>query len=93
MIRNPPKKNDFMAAAHTSIKSRPIKTLSDGSQLVGIRPARRIGEPTPEAVIVREIRAELDVPGAKRVAVRLWTTLLDEKAYPAIALVRLYVQR
>lgn len=76
-----------------SIKTRAIKTLSEGSRLVEIRPARRRGEPVPEALVVREIRAQLDVPGAKPVAVRLWTTLLDEKAYPGIALARVYVQR
>jgi hypothetical protein len=75
------------------IKTVLVRDLPDGSKLVKIRPSRRAGEKQGEPITLREIQAELNVPGKKSVKVRLWTTLLDCAVYPAEALVRLYAQR
>jgi hypothetical protein len=75
------------------IKTVHLKDLPDASKLVKIRPSRQAGKKHGEPITLREIRAELNVPGNKSVKVRLWTTLLDCAAYPAQALARLYAQR
>ena len=76
-----------------SIKARTVEKLGDGSQLVEVRPARRVGEPPADPITVREIHAQVRVPGGQNVSVRLWTTLLDAQAYPAVELVQVYLQR
>jgi hypothetical protein len=42
---------------------------------------------------VREIRGTVIGRGAKRTSLRLWTSLLDPKLYPALELLQIYVQR
>ena len=73
---------------------RTIKELTEGSQLVEIKalnPQNR--HEIAETVVVREIRATIRRKGCRPVQVRLWTSLLDEKKYPAQELVRLYMSR
>jgi len=73
-----------------NVKSRRIKRLSDGSALVHINPPARKGE-SKEAIEVREIKGRIRKPGSKAwIEVRFWTTLTDEKAYPAMELLKLY---
>lgn len=73
---------------------RTIKRLTDGSQLVEIKALNPENhhEITQRAV-VREIHATIRRKGCRPVQVRLWTSLLDEKKYPAQELVRLYMSR
>lgn len=47
----------------------------------------------PESILVREVRRSIHDPGGRRREVTLVTTLLDEKTYPAAALVALYARR
>jgi hypothetical protein len=84
----------LLVRARSDVKAHLQQRLADGSTLVQIRSARQPGRPAGEPITVREIRAELSVPGERKpVAVRLWTTLLDPVAYPARELVERYVQR
>ena len=76
-----------------SIKARVLENLGDGSRLVEVRPTRRKGEPAAQPITVREIRARVRMPGGREVSVRLWTTLVDATAYPALELAQLYVVR
>lgn len=84
----------LLVRARGRVQARVLQRLADGSTLVQIRSARRAGQPAGEPITVREIRAELRVPGERKpVVIRLWTTLLDPIAYPARELVELYAQR
>ena len=84
----------LLVRARSVVKAHVLRPLADGSTLVQIRSARQPGRPAGEPLTVREIRAELTVPGERKpVVVRLWTTLLDAVAYPARELVELYAQR
>ena len=90
--------SELLVRARSSNKARVIKKLSDGSAIVviGERAARRKGASRggKKGVKVREIRARIRKPGAKAWSdVRLWTTLLDEKAHPAQKLLELYGMR
>lgn len=82
-----------LVRARGQVKAKRLRGLSDGSSLVQIRSARQPGQPAGEPITVREIRAVVRVPGKQSVRIRLWTTLLEAEAYPASALVELYVQR
>src|SRR5690606_30950066 len=84
----------LLVRARSDVKAHVQQRLADGSTLVQIRSGRQPGRPAGEPITVREIRAQLTVPGERKpVAVRLWTTLLDAIVYPARELVQLYVQR
>lgn len=84
----------LLVRARSDVKAHVLQRLADGSTLVQIRSARQPGRPAGEPITVREIRAQLTVPGERKpLGVRLWTTLLDPVAYPARELVELYVQR
>lgn len=78
----------------SNLKVTRVRQLSDGSWLVSIpviKPGtrRKIG-----TLLLREIRAEIHYEGgAKPLALRLWTNLLDENEHPATALVELYATR
>ena len=78
----------------SDIKATRIKQLSDGSWLVsvGVRdPETRVRLGTLQ---LREIHADIHYGGgAKPLAIRLWTSLLDETQDPAAALVELYAAR
>jgi len=77
-----------------NIKATRVKRLSDGSWLVNIdviKPGTRIKLGTLQ---LREIRAEIHYKdGAKPLALRLWTSLLDETQHPAAELAELYATR
>jgi hypothetical protein len=75
------------------ITARAVQRLPDGSRLVHVplwdRPHHRI----IAQVTVREIRARVGRPGYRAHPLRLWTSLLDPTAAPALELVQLYAQR
>ena len=84
------KNGEVLVRARSNVKSRKIKRLSDGSELVSITPPARKGE-SKEPIEVREIKGRIRKPGNKAwIEVRFWTTLTDEKTYPAIELLKLY---
>ena len=85
-------KSEVLVRARSNIKSRKVTKLSDGSAMVSINLRRQggghrvIGE-----LRVREVRGRIRKPGAQKWSeVRLWTTLFDEKQYPAQEILELY---
>ena len=84
------RKSEVLVRACANVKSRIIKRLRDGSALVSIRLRGEDGIPG-ETINVREIKGRVMKPGSKKwTEVRIWTTLLDEKTYPAMELMKLY---
>ena len=77
-----------------SPKPEVIEELSDGRTLIevalGREEAQALGS---ETVRVREVRGRVRRPGGGWSEVRLWTSLLDEKAHPALELLALYARR
>ena len=85
-------KSKLLVRARGNIKSHKIKKLSDGSAMVSVNlRAQSGGGRVIGKIRVREIRARIRKPGSRQWSeVRLWTTLLDEKTYPAKELLALY---
>jgi hypothetical protein len=84
------KRSEVLVRARRNVKSHQIKRLSDGSALVRISPPTRNGG-SKDPIEVREIKGRIRKPGNKAwIEVRFWTTLTDEKTYPAIELLKLY---
>jgi len=84
----------FLLRVKDGLKARPLKNLSDGSQIVEVQ-ALEPGDTHRVAatVTVREIRATIKRRGFPPVSLRLWTSLLDPRKAPADELVRLFPQR
>lgn len=84
----------FLLRASRTVKPRVIRRLRDGTRLVGL--AVRSPQ-NPKRVIewldVREIRVRVGRPGHRSHELRLWTTLLDPRTAPALALARVYACR
>jgi IS4 transposase len=81
--------SEVLVRARGNIKSHKIEKLSDGSAMVSIN--LRKGNRVVGEIRIREIRARIKKPGSRKWSeVRLWTTLLDEKTYPANELLALY---
>jgi hypothetical protein len=82
-------------------RSRWVKKLGRDDQLVEYfkpreRPAwmtARQYEALPDALLVRELRFAVRVPGRRPRVITVVTTLLDPEAYPAKELARLYERR
>lgn len=78
----------------SNLKATRVRQLADGSWLVKIavidpRNRRKLG-----TLELREIHAEIHYSGGtKPLAMRLWTSLLDEKEHPSAVLVELYATR
>jgi hypothetical protein len=90
-------RGELLDRARRPNRAHTVEKLSDGSAIVSINvPSGKGGKgPTKkEQVRIREIRGRIKKPGARSWSeVRLWTTLLDEKKYPAQELLELYAQR
>jgi hypothetical protein len=84
----------FLVRAKATTKGTVITRLPDGSRLIEL-PVKPRHRPTPEAttLTVREIRVQVGRPGSRPTELRLWTTLRDPGAAPALDLARLYAQR
>lgn len=84
----------LLLRARTDLKAKRLKPLADGSWLVEIRvvdPAtkRKVG-----TILVREILADIRTEAAgSPLRLRLWTSLLDDAAHPAMELAELYAAR
>jgi hypothetical protein len=83
----------FLIRARSNIKVRTLQRFKDGSRLIEVpvraRGSRRVGQ----RLQLREIRAQVSRPGHRAQPLRLWTTLLDPEAAPALELVELYARR
>ena len=84
----------FLLRASRSTKPRVIKRLPDGTRLVHLA-LRARHNPTRilEWLEVREIRVRVGRTGHRSHELRLWTSLIDPQAAPAIELAQLYAQR
>ena len=84
----------FVLRVGRSPKPRFVAAFRDGSALVevslGREEAQGLGTST---VRVREVRGRVRRPHGAWSEVRLWTSLLDEKAHPALELLALYARR
>lgn len=81
----------FLVRIREDLKAKVVERLGDGSALVEVavrEKGRRIA-----TLPVRELRAEVRAANGKRFILRLWTTLLDVKRYPAEPLARHYAER
>lgn len=81
----------FLVRIRDNIKTEVLQRLVDGSALVQV-PVREAGRKVSD-LEVREIRATGVALNGKRFKLRLWTTLLDPKRYPAEILARHYAER
>jgi hypothetical protein len=84
----------FLLRASRSVKPRVIRRLGDGTRLVGLA-VRSPHNPTRviEWLEVREIRVRVGRPGRRAHELRLWTSLIDPVAAPALELTRVYASR
>lgn len=81
----------FLVRIRENIKTEVLQRLADGSALVRV-PVREAGRKVGN-LPVREIRATAVALNGTRFTLRLWTTLLDPKRYPAETLARHYAER
>lgn len=81
----------FLVRIRDNIKTEVLQRLADGSALVRV-PVREDGRKVGD-LHVREIRATGVALNGTRFKLRLWTTLLDPKRYPAETLARHYAER
>ena len=84
----------FLIRTRHNLLVRKRRRLCDGSALVevGVRDPKHRKKVT-EVLQLREIRVRISRPGHRGEVLRLWTSLLDAQAAPALELVRLYAQR
>jgi DDE family transposase len=80
--------------ARRDLIARPIKRLPDGSRLVRV-PARAHGPGghIRRWIELREIRVHVGRTGHRMHELRLWTSLKDPRAAPALELAQLYARR
>ena len=87
-------KQAFLLRVGQPPKPKRLQGLPDGSALaevaLGGEQAQTLGVKT---VLVREVRGRVRRPGGTWSEVRLWTSLLDAKAHPALELLGLYARR
>lgn len=84
----------FLLRASRVTKPRVITRLHDGSRIIQIAlRARHRPMQILEWIELREIRVRVGRPGARGHVLRLWTSLRDPHAAPALELAQLYAQR
>lgn len=83
---HPGGEREFLVRVKERLKARVLEVYPDGSALVEIRSGK-------EKMLVREIRGQVRRGNGQWSQVRLWTSLLDWKQYPAQELLELYGQR
>jgi hypothetical protein len=84
----------FLLRASRTVKPRLIRRLRDGTRLVAlpIRPPRNPKRVT-DGLEVREIRVRVGRTGHRAHELRLWTSLIEPAAAPALELARVYASR
>ena len=86
--------SQWLVRVRQNVRGTVQQVLADGSALVSVavadrrHPHRKLG-----GVLVREIVGRVRRPGGPWVTVRLWTSLLDARRYPAAELLALYARR
>jgi len=84
----------FLLRARAGLKAKRIERHADGSWLVEIRVTDPETKRKAGVIRVREILADIrSETGGGPLRVRLWTSLLDATAHPALELVELYAAR
>lgn len=78
----------FLVRVSSNLKPTMLRALRDGSMLVEVKPSKGT-----KSLAAREIRGRVRRPHGKWVEVRFWTSLLDDKIYPAKELLALYARR
>lgn len=81
----------FLVRVRKNLTTRVLEELADGSAIVQIKIRTEEGQWFRFAV--REIRGVVVDRSGKRIALRLWTSLLDWRKHPAVKLLALYFQR
>lgn len=77
-----------------NMKSRLVKILPDGSRLIDVDVFHPQTRKLLGTLRLRDIAAEVSFEGREKpVKLRLWTSLLDPEAHPALGLVELYATR
>jgi hypothetical protein len=84
-------KSQFLVRVRKNLKVRVLEVLSDGSAIVSLRTWDQEG--TRLDFLVREIRVRVRRRSGGAEIVRLWTSLLDARKYPAGELAGIYAQR
>jgi len=84
----------FLFRARSNVKGCVRKRCKDGSRLIRV-PVRQKGNPNRilQWLELREIRVRVGRKGYRTQPLRLWTSLLDWRAAPALELAQLYAQR
>lgn len=84
----------FLLRASRSVKPRLIKRLADGTRLVHLA-VRARNSPTQilDWLEVREVRVRVGRTGHRSHELRLWTSLVDPAAAPALELAQVYASR
>jgi hypothetical protein len=84
----------FLLRASRTVKPRRLRRLRDGTRLVGlpIRPPRNHHR-VIDWLEVREIRVRVGRKGHRAHELRLWTSLIEPAAAPALELARVYASR
>ena len=84
----------FLLRVSQSPRPKFLARLNDGSALMEVRLGREEAELSGRrTLLVREVRGRVRRPGGAWSEVRLWTSLHDEKAHPALELLGLYARR
>lgn len=82
-----PAKPPALVRVRKNLKTKLLYTLKDGSRMIEVACS------DDTVIKLREIYASVRRRSGKWVKIRLWTNLLDEVAYPAEELVKLYAVR
>lgn len=94
LLESATKKNSyFLVRVPSHPTSQLLTVLVDGSSLVEIVGGRYNERAKKVKFLAREIRGVIVDRSGKRTEIRLWTSLLDEKAFPALDLLKLYGRR
>jgi hypothetical protein len=83
--------SDFLVRVSRRTKGKLLERLSDGSVIVSVLGRDEQGR--KQEILVRQICGVVSKAGCGRRTVRLWTSLLDERMYPAHELLALYARR
>jgi hypothetical protein len=77
---------EFLVRVRANLKPRYLESYADGSALVEIQSGQG-------KRLVREIAGQVRREGGRATTVRVWTSLLDWRRYPAAELLSLYARR
>ena len=92
--RWPEQQGHFLVRARANLAPKFVEGLGDGTALVRLEVSKRWRVPgTAKQMVVREIQGRVKRPGCAWTRVRLFTSLVDERAHPAKTLLELYARR